>query len=160
MSWISRLLRYLRKQKHLDRIQAPCWKVSCTKDYPSFLRALVALVPAGSVLYIEGGGTPPSDVKFYLEERPAQETFKIPGGTLLPTPKVFHMPITKENLDGLADLEGKYPTPVGSIHVHVYKEHRVLLQSYDAFLAPFYISKEIPQDKVKEFCNKIGSEYE
>jgi len=132
--------------------------VSGTKDYPSFLRALVDLVPAGSVLYIEGGGTPPSDVKFYLEERSAQETFKIRRGTLLPTPKIFHIPITKENLDGLADLEGKYPTPIGSIHVHVYKDRKILLQSYDAFLDPFYISKEIPQDKVKEFCNKIGSE--
>ncbi len=150
----------MARSRRIQFGKKPGWKVTCTEDFPLFLRAILDMAPCGSVLYLESGGLPPNDVKTYLEARSAQGTFKIPGGTLLPTPKVFHMPLTRDNVDGLADLMHQYPTPIGSVHIHVYKDDTVLLVSYDAFLDPFWIAGTIPEEKVKRLCQALGTDYE
>jgi len=139
---------------------ADSWKITPVRDYPAFLRALPDLVPEGSMLYIESGGLPPEDVRAYLEARQAEEGVKIGGGTILPTPNVYCMPITRENVLGLAELEEKHPAPIGAIHVHVYRAGKILLMAYDAFMDPFWISREIPKDKVLAFCDRLGTRIE
>ena len=76
-------------------------------------------------------------------------------GTAWPRPKVFHVPATPENLHSLSDLTKSCAFPELAIHLHVYCEGKVLLQSYDAFSDPFYISKEIPESTVSGFCGKL-----
>ena len=137
----------------------PCWKVTPARDLPSFLCALPDLVPDGAILYIESGGTPPKDLRVFLEARQVQDETTISGGTLFPKPKIYRISITTENVEGIASIEEKHPTPIGTIHLHVYREHTIFLLSYDAFLDPFWISKRISEDKVKAFCQVLGLHY-
>ncbi len=162
MSWLSKLLKSLpeeeRKGIHLD-LRIPHWKVSSPRQFPSFLRALIELLPQGSIAYLEGG-SPRNKLKSFLDKRSIPEVSHLAMGTIWPRPQIFHLPATQENLLALADISEHYAEPEVAIHFHVYKDNRVLLQWYDAFSYPMYISKEIPENKVKEFCVKLSSEYE
>ncbi len=139
--------------------QSNSWIVSPVQDASDFFRALAELVPADSFLYIEAGGKPPEEIDAFLRARQIDARIVIDGGTLLPTPLIYTVPATKENLDGLADVQRKYPTPCGSIHVHVYRGQDVLVLSYDSFLDPFWISGQIPETNVKRFSNRLGLQY-
>lgn len=162
MSWLSKLLNFVPKEErngiHLD-FQTPQWKVSSPKDFPSLLRALRNLLPQGTILYLEGG-TPSKEIKSFLEERSIPEVSHIATGTIWPRPEVFYLPATPENLSDLADISEHYAEPEVAIHLHVYKDNKVLLQWYDAFADPIFISKEISEDQLKGFCDKLSIKYE
>jgi hypothetical protein len=81
-------------------------------------------------------------------------------GTIWPRPEGFHLPATPENLSGLADIAENCVGPEVAIHFHVYKDNKILLEWYDAFFDPMFISKEIPEGKIKEFCTKLSITYE
>jgi hypothetical protein len=159
MSWLSKILGYVSREERdgISLDKKPAWEISPPKNFPSFLRALLELVPEESILYIEGNA--PEETENYLKERKTEDTFKIAMGTIWPRPEYFHMKITKENIEGLAKIEESHETPIGSIHLHVYKNNKVILSGYDAFLDPFLISKEIPEDKIRSFSNKLGVTY-
>lgn len=162
MSWLSKLLGYVSKEerKGISLENITCWKISPVENFPNFLRALVDLVPAVSTLYLEGG-SPKKQIRVYMEERAAKNTTKVAMGTIWPRPQIYHIPITKENLEGLAKFAEKTVSPEICVHLHVYKDKKVLLEWYDAFFTdPFYASKEIEEDKVKEFCKKLKTNYE
>jgi hypothetical protein len=162
MGWLSRLLNFVPKEEqegiHLN-LGIPVWKVSSPKDFPSFLRALIDLIPESSIAYIEGG-TPPRELRAFLKERSVSEISHIEMGTIWPRPEVFHLPATPCNLSDLADIAQKCAGPEVAIHFHVYNNNKVLLQWFDAFFDPMFISKEIPEDKVKEFCTELSITYE
>jgi len=135
------------------------WEVSCTKDFPSFLRALSGILPSDSVLYIEVG-SPADEIKKFFESCCLVGKPIIPMGTTWPKPEFFHLPVNSENLFGLADIAEKYPEFEIAYHVHVHKNNALVLQWYDAFLDPIHISKDIPEDRIKEFCSKLNIEYQ
>jgi len=135
---------------------ANCWKIPAVKDAGRFFRALPNLIPEDSILYIESGGEPPEDIKTFLLANRIDDSVVIPGGTLLPTPRIYRIAATRKSLEALAQLEEKHRTPVGSVHIHAYRGTSVLLWSYDAFLDPFFISKAIPENHVKRFCEELG----
>jgi hypothetical protein len=137
----------------------PCWKVTPARNLSAFLRALPDIVPDGSVLYIETGGAPPEDVRTFLDARQVDDDTTISGGTLLPKPRIYRIAITKETVEGFATIAEKHPTPIGAVHLHVYRDNTVFVLSYDAFLDPFWISKRIPEEKVKAFCQVLGIDY-
>lgn len=136
------------------------WKLSTVQDFPAFLTALPSLVPEGSVLYIESGGKPPQNSLSVLQELSTGDSVKVPGGTLLPRPVIYTIPITRENMQKLAAIEQQHSTPVGVFHLHVYLDSEMLLSSYDAFLDPFKISLVIPEERVKTFSDTLGCSYE
>ena len=76
-----------------------------------------------------------------------------------PIPKVFHIPATPENLRELAQMAQHRALPEIAIHIHAYKDSRVLLQWHDAFDDPILAAREIPEDKTKDFCQKLKVEY-
>ena len=147
-----------RKGIHLD-FRAPQWKISTAKNLSSFLCALADLAPADSILYLEGG-TPTSQLISFLQERSVPEQEHVRMGTSWPRPKVFHLPATRANLLAFVNMTEHYASAEVAIHLHLYQAGRVLLQWYDAFEGPFYISKEIPEGKVREFCADLGINYE
>jgi len=147
-----------RQGIHLD-YRVPQWKISRAKNLPAFLRALANLAPADSILYLEGG-TPPARLLAFLEERSVREQARVAMGTIWPMPMVFHLPATRENLLAFADIAEHCATAEVAIHLHLYQTGHVLLQWYDAFFDPFYISKEISEEKVQIFCTALGLDYE
>jgi hypothetical protein len=161
MGFLARLFGAVPKAERegimLD-YRTPQWKISKSKDLPSFLRALIDLLPPGSMLYFEGG-SPSGKLLAFLNERSVPEQSHVAMGTIWPRPKIFHVPATPENLNSLVELTGSCASPELAVHVHVYFEEKVLLQWYDAFSDPFYISKDIPESKVSEFCGKLQLHY-
>ena len=147
-----------REGIHLD-YKTPQWKISKAKNLPAFLKALADLAPSDSILYIEGG-TPPKQLLLFLEQHSVPEQAHVAMGTIWPRPITYHIPATRENLLTFADLAERCATAEAAIHLHLYRAGRVLLQWYDAFFDPFYISKEIPEDKVRQFCSELGLTYE
>jgi len=161
MSWLSKILGYVPKKERegIKLDDEAVWEIFPPNNFPAFLRALLDLVPKESILYIEGNGTP-KETENYLNKRKAENISKIAMGTIWPRPECFHMEITKENIEGLAKIAERYKTPTGSIHLHIYKNNKVILSGYDAFSLSLYISKEIPEDKIKSFSNKLSVAYQ
>ncbi len=136
------------------------WKISPPKNISQFLRIIGQLIPENSILYIEGGGLPPKEIRSYLEDKNIKDRIKIVGGTLVPRPHIYRIPATITNLNELASLFEMYPFPFGSIHLHIYKNNKILMMSYDAFLDSFLISSEIPEKKIKKFCDELNLSYD
>jgi len=161
MSRLSGLLGWVPKEERrgiqLD-VHAPQWEVCSPKEFPAFLRALVDLVPHGAMAYLEGG-SPPEHLESFLKERGVPEVSRVAMGTIWPRPRVYHLPATPDNLRELADIAEHCAEPEVAIHFHIYKDGKVLLQWFDAFADPMFISKEIPEDRVRAFCGRLGIEY-
>jgi hypothetical protein len=160
MSFLSRMFNYVpakeRKGIHLD--EKNCWVVSGVKSLSDFLRAIYYLVPMGSVLYLEDGNTP-TKLRSFLEQRNARNISKVEMGTIWPRPECFHIEITKENIEGLAEFAENYAECEVAIHLHVYKDGKMLLQWYDAFFDPLLVSVEIPEEKIQAFCDKLKANF-
>ena len=134
--------------------------MSAPKTLVGFLEVVGKLIPQDSILYLEGGG-PRNKLKLFLEEHSVPEISHVAIGTIWPKPKIFHLPATPENLSMFKELSEGYAEPEILCHLHVYKDNKVLVQWYDAFSEdPMYISKEIPENKLKEFCDILSIEYE
>ena len=128
----------------------PGWIVSQPSDWRQFLRALAKLVPADSTLVIQGAGSPPEDVAAFLKACAPQECMSITSW------RTWRIPATPANLNGLADVDKYYESSHGSIQISVVHEKKTLLFAHDAFLDPFWISKELAEDKVVAFCEELG----
>src|SRR5262249_17753294 len=121
--------------------------------------ALPQLLPAGSVLYLEGSSVS-KDVRDFLRPRQVAHPQKLARGTIWPRPECFHIPATPENIEGLAALFVTHAWPEICNHFHVYGPAGVILEWYDSFFTdPLYVSKAVPEDTVKSFCDLIGSQY-
>jgi hypothetical protein len=162
MGWLRRVLHWVPRGEragiHLDP-DAAHWRLSCPKDFPSFLLALVGLVPEGSIAYLEGG-SPPKEIEQFLARRSVPEVSHVAMGTVWPRPRVFHVPATPENLLELAEIAHGCAEPEVAIHFHVYKDGQVLLQWFDAFSDPILVSDAIPQQRVADFCARLSLRYE
>ena len=134
----------------------PRWRVQSVRDVALFLRALAGLAPSASTLYLEGGSPPPA-VRAYLEERAAKDICAVQMGTIWPRPAQFHMPATRDNLLGLAELAEGCAAPEIAVHLHAYAGGEVLLEWHDAFFDdPIYISNAAPEHHVRAFCHRLG----
>jgi hypothetical protein len=61
---------------------------------------------------------------------------------------------------GLAELARHCAAPEIATHPHIHAGGKVLLEWYDAFLGdPLYISNEVQEEKVQQFC-KVAASYE
>jgi len=44
-------------------------------------------------------------------------------------------------------------------HVHVHDGRKLLLQWFDFPCEPFLISKDVSEERVRDFCQELGTEY-
>ena len=138
-------------------VDAPCWTVT-PADLTKFLEELYALVPSNSVLCLEGVYAP--DIECYLKERPSSFENKTNRGFLRMRPKVYFMPITAENLHGLATLASVHAEPEVCSHLRVYRDETIILSWHDLPSDPFYVATEIDETTIMRFCNALGCRYE
>jgi hypothetical protein len=135
------------------------WEVTAPTELPSFLRALAQFVPDDAILYLEGG-SPRDAVKAFLETHCVPEVTHLAMGTIWPRPQVFHLPATPGNLSDLARLAEQCCAAEIAVHLHVYRDGRVLLEWHDAFSGdPLYISGSVSEDNVAAFCKALALEY-
>jgi hypothetical protein len=134
------------------------WKVTPITDVSRFLRALPLLAPEGSIVYFEDTGE--KHVRTVLQRLSVPATVRIAPGTILPRPDRYHVPLTSSNMEEIAAYIDKHPTGYFCGHCCVYKERKIVLAWYDAFLDdPMYISQTIDEDKVSGFASAILSNY-
>jgi hypothetical protein len=162
MSWLSKIFNFVPSEElkglHID-LSTPVWKVSSPKDFISFLRSLIDMLPQDSIAYFEGG-SPTKELRAFFKEKAVPEVSHIAIGTIWPRPEVFHIPATSENLLRLAALTERCAKPQVASHFHIYRNNRILLEWYDAFFDSMFISKEIAEDKIKKFCTSLSVSYE
>ena len=137
-------------------IEPPCWRVSPT-DFSDFLRHLPVPAPPDSILCLEGGDAP--EIEAYLTQRPAAYENETDQGFLKLRPKRFYVPVTEENLRGLATLSGGYAEPDVCNALSVYSGGRIILSWHDLPGDPIYIAAEIDEAVVRQFCAMLGCEY-
>jgi len=137
-----------------------CWEVAKgRKDCQICFRELPKLFPPGSTLCIEGTSIA-DDVKSYLDSHRVEQITKVHLGTIWPRPSVYHVPCDEQTLSGLMKLANNHAEPELADHLYVYKNQEVLFTWNDAFSDPIYISKKVPEDKVKTFCTAVKSTYQ
>ena len=137
-------------------VEPPCWEVS-PPDFTEFICELSAFVPAGSVLRLEGVYA--ADVEQYLQARPGPIENEINQGFLKMRPKVFFMPITRENLRGLGDLTEAHAEMEVCSNLQVYYGERIILSWHDLPSDPIYVASAIDEAALRKFCEALGCEY-
>jgi len=155
-AWLGRLFNAVPSEEMEGiQLQGPCWEVAGRRvDQADFFRALAGFVPEGSILFLEGGAHP-APVRKFLEEHAVPQEAKIALGTVWPRSTVFHLQATGALLRQLADLAQTCASPELCIHLHVYNSGGVLLQWYDAFSDPFYVSQRLPPERLEAFCGVL-----
>jgi hypothetical protein len=160
--WLASVLRIVPRGERggATLARGPCWKVTAPKHHDAFVRQLRDLLPAGSILYLEGG-SPSAKLRAILEALAVEPQLKIALGTIWPRPLVLHIPATDENVVPLAGLFGKHATPEICVHFHAYWEREVVLQWHDAFgHDPLYLSCMIPEARVRAFSERRSCSFE
>jgi len=137
-----------------DMVEPPCWRMSPPRDFCEFLRHLPNFVPANAIFCLESGGA--VDVERFVAERPAIFDNKIDQGFWKMRPKVLYMPVTQENLRGLADLCERHAEPEVCNTLSVYWNREIILSWHDLPCDPIYLSPTLEDAVLREACATLG----
>lgn len=142
---------------HLDPMR-PVWELYGSANFCSLFQALPALLPQDSVLYFEGGH-PSGDLAEFLKENAVPERVHVAYGTIWPRPLVTHVPATEITMSRLANLMRSRPTHELADHFHVYNNQTVVLECYDAFFQPMWLTADFPEEQIRVFAERLGMTY-
>lgn len=176
MNWLLKLLGFVSVEERIgiSLDKSYCWETKLLVDWEAaiedgheeqcwevledFLRSLVILAPPDSVLFIECFPRPDPEMLYFLEEKTAKNITKV---QLLSRwrARCYHMQITEENLNRLAELADSNPLSPIVTNFLVYKDNKVLVEWDGSFMGKAYIAKAIPEEKVKIFCEHFGTQY-
>jgi len=160
-AWLGRILDAVPPAEmgglHLD---GPSWEVSFRGvDQAEFFRALPKLVPEECCLVLEGGAHPPG-LENLLTRLDIAPQARIARGTVWPRARVVHVPATTAVLGELAEQAEHCAAPELCDHLHIYDGEGVVLQWYDAFSGPVYVSKRVPMQRLEAFCQGLNTSFE
>jgi hypothetical protein len=160
-AWLARLFNAVpAEEMAVAQLEGPYWKMAYKGvDHADFFRRLAALVPEGSVLVIEGGSRSAA-LQAFLAEHGVPPTTTVARGTAWPRSDVIHLPASKQVLNALADHAEDSAYAEICTHLHVHASDRILLQWYDAFSAPCYVSKRLPEERLRTFCAELRTSFE
>ncbi|HYE73268.1 MAG TPA: hypothetical protein VEF04_08055 [Blastocatellia bacterium] len=142
----------------LENVEPPCWRVAPI-DFTKFLRHLPTLTPDNCVLCLEGVIDPAIESSLKKRQAANYEN-ETKQGFLKLRAKIFYMPITEENIQGLADLSDGYAEPEVCSHLRVYWKRKVILSWHDLPTDPLYVLSELDESALQKFCEVLGCKYE
>jgi hypothetical protein len=159
MNLLSRMIGYVpREERDGIRLEDKVpWRVNPTRDVGRFLRALNLLVPDSSVAYFEDTGE--RHVAEYLQNVAIRPAVRVALGTIWPRPDCYHVALAATTAEELADFLDRNPCGLLCVHLHVYRDRSVVLQWYDAFDDPIYISRSVDEQAVSRFAGALGVPY-
>ena len=160
MAWLRRLFGAIpADEMNGISLVAPVWVLSGVKDDVSqFLRAVPTLVSEEAFLFLEGGAYSEPIRQFLRRE--AVEVIPRPAlGTVWPRQEYGAIPATPNVLEALAALSESLPSFELCTHLHVFQRDKVLLSGYDAFTAEFWLSGDLPEERVRSFSEAVGGTY-
>ena len=144
-----------------------CWEISEGKvDSTRFVDLLIDTLPEATTFYIEisvylPGNKIDSDVE-NLFEKFRQEGLYLPDSqTIWPKSKsrYYRCEFSEAFLKELSELTQNHAEPELFDHMFIYQNETCLLKWPDAFSNCMWISKEIPEGRVKKFADKLGLPY-
>ncbi len=135
-------------------------EVTAPKDGVSLVTNLANLLPDNATLYFEGNSIR-REVAEFLSAHERSRKLKIARGTIWPHPHIYHVDLTREVIEKLADFFSSLNSNEICDHFHAYVEKEVLFQWHDAVgKDPLLLSSRIPEEKIREFCSELGCRYE
>lgn len=135
--------------------EADALEIGYVTDLYKLLRAIDEVMPKDAVLYVEATAIAP-DVASFLETRTAQDQREITSNTLWPRPRVFHLPLTGDNLAEFRELAEKHAEPEVADHLVVYRGDDVLLWAHDAGDGYVDVARGWPESSVEAFRDALG----
>ena len=137
-----------------------CWEVTEIRGVQAakYFLALLDIMPADSVFCVETSNLV-EEVREFLEANKMPNTTRVLLGSIWPKPDVFHIPFSEQNMRQMAEFAVNFAIPEICDHIHIYKNDEVLLEWFDVFSKPLYISKKFSEDSINDFCSKVGCEY-
>ena len=132
-----------------------CWEVLAPSNHERIAAALEALLPAASVLVLEGTSIDP-EVESRLSQHFVAPALDIRSGTIWPRPKLLHIAVSPEALRILQELLAIQAEPEICDHLYAYANGVLLLQWHDAFDDPIYIAGATTVAAVQQFANILG----
>jgi hypothetical protein len=159
-AWLARVFNAVpANEMGGARLEGAYWEVAHRGVDPTdFFRRLPALVPEGSVLVLEGGSHSKL-LQAFLDEHRVPPDINVARGTIWPRADVVHLPASVQVLRELADHAERCAEPEICSHMHVYASGRVVVQWYDAFSAPCYVSKQLPAERLEAFCAELRTSF-
>jgi hypothetical protein len=140
-----------------------CWEVTEIKyrQAGKFFNALITLMPDECTFCVETTSLAEEVREFFEASKiPYITKVQLGTGSAYPAaPKVFHIAFSEQNMRQFEEFAENFAMPEICDHIHIYKYNEVLLEWFDVFSNPLYISKKISEDSIKSFCEKIGCEY-
>jgi hypothetical protein len=110
----------------------------------------------GTSAVLHTGGLQFASEKAVLESRPAQDRREITANTLWPKPKIFHIPLTGDNLAQLRHLAEKHAEPEVADHLVVYRREDVLLWAHDAGYGYVRVARDLSESIVEALRDALG----
>lgn len=142
-----------RKGDMLEAVAS--WEISSPSDPVKLFNSLNIILPEDSIMYFED--VYENKVKKALKAISTDSKTIIHSGTLWPKPDVFHVPATDENYGKMQEIAKNHFI---SVHFHILRDDVKILEWYDAFdKDPLYISMTVDEERIKEFCEKLGLKY-
>jgi hypothetical protein len=69
---------------------------------------------------------------------------------------VFHVMASTDFVQEIARLAASHTEPEICDHFHAYNPAALLLEWYDAFVIPLLVADSVPEQSLKEFCERLG----
>jgi hypothetical protein len=159
--WMGRLFNAGPPEKIVGlELQGAYWEVAGRRlDQAEFFHALSPLLAGhDAILFLEGSAHPPA-IRTFLEANSVPARAKVALGTIWPRGARFHLPATIAVLGELGDLAETCAAPEICNHLHLYDAEGVLLQWYDAFGGPFYVSQVVSRESLDAFCSRLNTSF-
>lgn len=131
------------------------WSVEGVDDPIIFFRHLHLLLPADSVLYVEGTTINPKVIAFY-EKNKIRETVDVIRDTIFPVPSIFHFKLSLGLEFYLKEFDKKRPVHELFDHIKAYRGNSLLLTFHDAFCGCLQISERVPESSILVFCRALN----
>lgn len=133
-----------------------CWRVSGVSDASGFFRAIRTLLPDATHMFLKGAPVPL--IVAIISEDLDAIPYGAPIGTLWAWPKNrrFAVRASPSVFARLAEAAEDHAQPEICFHLHFYRNEDPLVQWFDAFNDPIWISRSIPRDRVQAFCSELG----
>ena len=134
------------------------WVAAPSPSADAFLAALAPLLPANSVLCIEGTAVSPEARSLFLRHRPTKtQTQKVEPDILEPRSQQFHVDATASSLSQISRFIRDNPSARWGHHIKVYDSEGLLVDWHDADTGWFlHLSSAFPSESTRKLGDALG----
>ena len=131
------------------------WVIEDLTHPVSFFERLPDLLPADSILYVEGTSIATDVAEFYLSNR-APNAVAVVRDTIAPVPDVYHFAFSCDVCATLRRFAESRRVSEMFDHIKGYRGETLLFTFHDAFDGWLRISEHLPDETVARFCRELG----